>query len=108
MIVLDSLKQLLRHLIRDLAFNTLASSVMVPTRVRWVVLRMMGCKVERSRICPRCFISSRRLRVHRGVFVNYNCFFDASDWVTLAENVSIGMGCTFVTSSHTEEGADHD
>lgn len=89
-----------RQFFRDLFFNGIASSALIPSVGRWLLLLALGCKVERSHISPRCFISSRRIRIARGVFINYDCFFDASDWISLAENVRIGMRCVFVTSAH--------
>lgn len=90
----------IKNIIRDIAFNTIASSVLVPSVARWLLLRSLGMIIRRSHVSPRCFFSSPRVSIGEGVFVNYGCFFDASDWITVESAVSIGMGCKFITSTH--------
>lgn len=38
--------------------------------------------------------------MEEGSYCNANCFFDLNDDIYIGSNVSIGMHCTFITTSH--------
>lgn len=88
------------RLIRDLIFNRMAASILVPTRWRWRVLRALGLDVQPSLISSGCFIGTKRLRLGKDTQVAYQCFFDTSDWIDIGDGVAIGHRCTFITGSH--------
>lgn len=88
------------RILRDLIFNRLASSILLPTRWRWRVLRALGLDIQPSLISSGCFIGTKRLRIGRDTQIAYQCFFDTSDWIDIGEAVAIGPRCTLITGSH--------
>ena len=105
-------KRHLGRVFRDIVRNRLASSVLVPSPVRWMVLRVLGLNVRKSYIAPGLFVGGAGLRVGRGVILNYECFIDATGLVDLAHNVAIGPRSMILTvthdvgPSHKRRGAD--
>jgi maltose O-acetyltransferase len=61
---------------------------------------MSGAGMSRSYISPRCFFGSSQVTIGEGTFVNYECFFDTQDRISIGENVRIGMRSMFITGSH--------
>ena len=85
---------------RDLVLNVAISSPLLPSRVRWLALRGAGFDVAKSRIMPRGFFGGPNVRIGRGAFINYECFFDTYGHIDIGAYTYIGMRVTFVSSSH--------
>lgn len=90
----------MKRIARDLLLNVLASSVVVPSTLRWLLYRAAGLQLSRSYLAPRSFIGGRALTIGRNTFVNYECFFDTAAPIALGKNVRVGMRCTFLTGTH--------
>lgn len=88
------------RLARDLIYNRLVSSALLPTRWRWRVLRALGFDIQPSLISSGCFIGTRTLRVAEGVSIGYDCFFDTLAEISLGENVTLSPHCRLITSTH--------
>lgn len=86
--------------IRDLYLNLLASNIFIHRKLRYILYRIYGLKINTANISPRCFIGGKNLIVGKGTFINYNCFFDTSDKIEIGENCSVGFKNTFITSTH--------
>jgi maltose O-acetyltransferase len=69
-----------------------------------VLLKILGADVGKSFISPGCFFGGLTISIGEGTFINYDCFFDCANTVTIGANVRIGMKCTFVTGSHRIAG----
>jgi maltose O-acetyltransferase len=80
--------------------NAVIGSPLMPRPFRWRALRVLGMKVERSRISPDVWFGSNQITIGEGTFINYRCMFNTSAPVTVGRNCDIGMRVTFVTSSH--------
>lgn len=85
---------------RDIVLNSLIASPLLPPVLRWRALRAYGLDVSRSRISPKVWFGSTRVKIGRGTFVNYGCMFNTTAPITLGQNCDIGMNVLFVTSSH--------
>lgn len=48
-----------------------------------------------------------KISIGNFTFVNYACFFDTSQMITIGDNVNIAMRCTFITSTHKIGASDH-
>jgi acetyltransferase-like isoleucine patch superfamily enzyme len=100
------MRVLIRNQLRDVVINAIIGSSLVPKPLRWRLLRAVGFDVARSSISPGCFFGSTRVSIGRETFVNYRCFFDALDRVTIGERCDIAMEVIFTTSSHEVGGAE--
>jgi maltose O-acetyltransferase len=85
---------------RDLLYNTLIASPIVPLPGRWILLRLAGMKIGRSRVCPNVWFGSNNIEIGEGTFINYRCVFNTQGGITIGKNCDIAMDVTFVTSSH--------
>ncbi|POH60670.1 acetyltransferase [Arthrobacter glacialis] len=56
--------------------------------------------IEPSHISPRCFFGGKNINIGRDTFINYGCFFDAADTISIGQRVRVGMNVTMVTGSH--------
>lgn len=89
---------------RDLVLNTAIASPLVPTALRWVLLRAVGMRVERSGVSSRVWFGSREMTVGRGTFIGYGSMFDTFAPITIGRDCAIAMQTTFVTSTHRMGG----
>jgi maltose O-acetyltransferase len=105
-ILLPVLQLGLRQVARDIILNTAMSSVLIPSRHRWRLMRIFGMDVERSVVYPGTFFGSRLLSVGYDSMINYGCFFDTTSEVKIGRGCSIGMEVLFCTSSHEIGSAD--
>lgn len=85
---------------RDLLFNTLASSILVPLDLRWLLYRALGADVAPSRIKPHVWVGNRSLKIGKGTFVNYRVKFNTLGSIAIGERCNIAMDVSFVTQSH--------
>jgi maltose O-acetyltransferase len=86
--------------LRDLFINRCIASALLPKRLRWRALRATGMEVQESTIAPGTFFGSSRVRIGRGCYISYDCFFDSLEWITLGDRVDLAMGVLLITSSH--------
>ncbi|MGF6823704.1 maltose O-acetyltransferase [Microbacterium sp. ZKA21] len=94
-----------RHLF-NLWVNGFVSSMLVPDRARWILLRASGIPVQRCVIDARGFIGSRTIAIGRGSSLNHGVFLDGLAPVRIGANVSIGMNVLVLTGSHDLGTAD--
>lgn len=81
--------------------NNISSSFIIPNFLRILMLRLMGIHVSlTSQIKPSCIIRTRKLRIGKGSTLNYNSVLDNRAGITIGEYVGIGIGVSFITSSH--------
>lgn len=85
---------------RDFIINCVASSCLMPRKLRRVIYTLYGMEIHTSRISPRCFMGGNKLSVGKNSFINYNNFFDLTDQISIGNNVRIAMCSRFITSSH--------
>lgn len=81
--------------------NSIAASHLVHFRVRTVVLRLAGVRINmRSQVRPNVIIRSRRLSIGRRSTINYNTVIENRAPVKIGDNVGIGVGVLLITSTH--------
>lgn len=90
-----------------IVLNTIAGSYICPRFLRKRLYALYGHYV--SRVYPDCFIGvgPGHLRVGKGSFCNYRCFFDLGADITIGANCAIGFGVTFVNSYHLIGPSNH-
>lgn len=72
----------------------------VSSTLRKKILNFFGHKI--TAIYADCQIGrgSGHIFMGEGSYCNANCFFDLNNDIYIGRNVSIGMHCTFITTSH--------
>lgn len=93
----------INKVIREFLLNVVASGVVCHRHVRNTIYRWHG--VELSQGCEvkaGCYIGDRigALKIGGSTFVNYNCWFDLGDDITIGDNCNIAMNVTFLNSTH--------
>lgn len=80
--------------------NKFAALECMPKRLRNAIYRRFGINSKSMTFGPRCIFRGNKLSVGTGCYINENVYFECSDKVEIGNNVFVGMGCSFVTSSH--------
>lgn len=88
------------NIVTNFLVNKFAASDLMPKRLRNVIYRSVGIKSESITFGPHCTFRGNRLSMGTGCYVNENCYFECSDEVEIGNNVYVGMGCSFINSSH--------
>jgi maltose O-acetyltransferase len=78
-----------------------------PRTVRWALLRAAGVRSGTRAIAAHTTFTGPDVRIGRGCYINRDCLFDASAPITIGDNVEIGMGSLFATSTHRLGPATH-
>lgn len=85
---------------RDLWLNGVISSTLMPTPLRWRLLRAFGADVSPCTISPGVWLGSRRLSIGEGSFLNTGVLISTHAPVTIGRGVFLAMRVTITTSSH--------
>lgn len=86
---------------RDLFYNKLCASVLIPNRLRGIFYKWGGVKLGKNvSICARCFVGNDRLEIGNNTFINYDVWFNTAGGIKVGQNCDIAYGVTFVTSTH--------
>lgn len=90
----------IKLILRDLYLNFICSSIFIPKQIRCFLYRLYGMNIHTINIHPRCFFGNKNIKIGKGTFVNYNCFFNNIGGIDIGENCDIAYNVTFCTSSH--------
>lgn len=71
-----------------------------PLWLRKGIYNLFGMKIRKCHISPKCFFGSKRIEIGEGTFINYRCFFDGANNISIGKNCRIAMNCSFITSTH--------
>lgn len=85
---------------RNFYLNSLASSNLIPRKIRYILYKIYGLNIKTSSICSNCFIGGKNIKIDKEVFINYQCFFDTSAKIIIENKCKIGFQTTFITSNH--------
>ncbi|WP_369075807.1 DapH/DapD/GlmU-related protein [Rhodococcus pyridinivorans] len=85
---------------RDIFYNVVVASSLIPRPARWLLLRALGFDIGQSVISPGVWFGSRKISIGAGTFINYGCRFNTSASIVIGKNCDLGMDVLFVTSSH--------
>lgn len=89
-----------RLLVRDLLVNTIAASILMPHRLRWLLLRLYGVRIERAAVRERCYFGGADVTIRRGAYVNTGVFLDGTDAITIGARAHVGMHAMVLTGGH--------
>lgn len=75
------------NFLNNILINVVASSIITPPRIRRRIYNFLGCEIDvNAKIYPSCFLGiNRKLKMGGGSFLNYKCFLDLSDDITIGE-----------------------
>ncbi|MFC9836888.1 acyltransferase [Rhodococcus sp. NPDC127530] len=110
---IEIVRKHLARVVRDVVRYRIAASVLIPSPLRWRVLRLFGVQVQKSYIAPGLFVGGSGLKVFKGAVLNYECFIDATGEVVISEDVAIGPRSVILTVTHNigepsrRRGVDH-
>ncbi|HFK1497440.1 TPA: DapH/DapD/GlmU-related protein [Bacillus paranthracis] len=90
----------LKIVCRDVFINTIAASVLIPKRIRYIIYKFYGINTNTYSINPRCFFEGKNIQIGKGTRINYECFFDNSGDISIGKECSIGMRTMLITSAH--------
>ena len=92
----------IKHYWKYFFIDGVAASHFCPQGLRHFIYRCCGHKIEGG-IYAECFFGygpKGTLRVGKGSYCNYRCFFDLGDDISIGKNCSIAFGVTFCNSYH--------
>lgn len=86
----------------ELFVNGFCGSSIVGWRLRKIIFRMIGIKLESNTAIHRnCYISGKNLILQSGSYINRNCILDCTHAsLIIGKNVGIGYNCSFFTTNH--------
>lgn len=87
-------------IVKSIIQNVLLNSFLCPMVVRRRFLKLYGHEI--TRVLPGYFMGygKGKLIMQENSYCNYQCFFDLSGNIFIGKNCSIGMGVSFINSSH--------
>ena len=86
--------------VRDFLVNTVAGSILLPPRLRWLVLRAYGIRINRAAVRERCYFGGRDVTIGRAAYVNTGVFFDGTEAVVVGARAHLGMQAMILTGGH--------
>ena len=86
---------------KDILLNSVSASCWCPRRLRNWIYSSFGHKIV-GIVQPKCFLGygHGRLFVGEKSRVNYSCFFDLGDDITIGEGSEVSFNVKFINSSH--------
>lgn len=97
----------IRRSSRDVALNVLVQSPLVPRGVRPALLKRAGLDIGTGcTINAACFFGGQDIRIGANTFINYQCFFDNAERISIGASVAFGPRVMIITGSHAIGGPD--
>ena len=94
------MKYRIKQYIWDLFINKFLMSYLIPITIRKIILNAINCNV-RGVIHAKCRISSNRLVIGRGSYINRECLLDnAIGSISIGENCAVGFRVCIYTTNH--------
>lgn len=88
------------RIFRDIFVNYIGGGYFTPLWLRKAIYNAYSMDIRTKSVFPKCFFGGKKIHIGETTFINYGCFFDASDSIWVGDNCRIAMKCCFVTSSH--------
>ncbi|MBB3108540.1 maltose O-acetyltransferase [Paenibacillus phyllosphaerae] len=92
--------------IRYLFVNGIASSIITPQFIRFIIYKLFLMDVRTTKILSRCFFSSSKISIGRGTLINNDCYFESYENIIIGKYVSIAPQVMICASTH-EIGLEH-
>lgn len=86
--------------LRDFLVNTIGASILLPTQLRWLILRAYGIHIEHAAVRERCYFGGNHVTIGRAAYVNTGVFFDGTDAISVGDRVHLGMQAMILTGGH--------
>lgn len=84
--------------------NYVANNYLVPLKARLKIYNLMGIKINKVEIRPKCFFNSEFVRIGKNSFVNYFTQFHSglneSGTIEIGEKCYVAMNVNFCTITH--------
>lgn len=81
--------------------NALQGSAFMPSRLRVVLLKMAGARIDSSAtLAPAIYFGSKLIDIESSVFINIGCFFDGSALISVRDRARVGPYVKILTGSH--------
>lgn len=82
--------------------NTVAGSNVLPRPARALLYRLMGIDVRTLNVFSGCRITSRRVSIGAGTFVNHECYLDAgTGMIEVGEDCQLGPQVQILAMTHS-------
>lgn len=91
---------MLKRLVWDFSVNTLAKSILTPTKLRYSIYKAMGLKILSSNIRSGVTFRGKNVVIEKGVFINHDVFIDCMEKVVIGENSALAFQVMLCTSTH--------
>lgn len=94
-----------RYNLKNFMLNGLASSIFTP-QLRRIIYKWYGFIVpSTSTVYAQCFCGAGngdkgKLRIGEHSYINYRCFLDLGEDITIGNNVAVAFECIFINSTH--------
>ena len=86
---------------RDLLYNKICSSILIPNKIRRVFYKMGGIQVgKKVKICARGFVGNNNLSIGDNTFINYDVWFNTAGGIKIGSKCNIAYKVSFITSTH--------
>lgn len=100
--ILVKIRYILRlpYFMRDVILSGPVSWAIFPDALRWRYYRRLGLDVGEFDMTSGVYVGSRRVSIGDGCRISRGCTFEGVAPIHLGQNVWLGHGVSFVTSSH--------
>jgi maltose O-acetyltransferase len=91
----------MKNRIKKVLINSLASSYIIPGKLRIRIYKLCGLKILNQSFLPACYISGVNLEVGEGSWINTGVHFDNEEaLIKIGKDCGVGMEVLFCTTSH--------
>ena len=100
---MNKLLRSIKTMTHDGIVNWIAAGVCCPHFFRLFIYKCFGNNLGRKCILsPRIFLGSGKgkMQIGGGTFINYGCFFDLGDDISIGKNCNVAMNVHFINSTH--------
>lgn len=95
------MKQKIVRKLKELLINKVASSSVIPGRLRIKIYNMCGMKIKASSMWYDIDFRGTNIEIGEGSWVNRKCSFDCDTAkIEIGKNCAIGMNTLFLTNTH--------
>jgi len=96
--------RLFKRLLFKLFVNVLASSCFILPKIRCILLKIAGIKLQTNTVKPHCYFHTNDISIGQGTLINHYCKFFSSDKpggnIIIGNKCFIAMNVLFTTKAH--------
>ena len=80
--------------------NGICKMPVIPSKYRYIFYKWAGMKIENSVIRENVIFDGTEIVLHKGVFINRECFINCREKVEIGEKTFIGFRTNIFTATH--------